>query len=257
MAIQIETQRDILRHTARRSVTAAGLAGVMIMSMLLLHFGTDLDARISVRQVITFVPPAGLFIAVTVCALLTYRSGLLMMELTHARRELARVSQTDQLTGLLNRRGFDEAAEAALYAARQSGIPAAIFMCDLDHFKAINDRFGHEIGDMVLAGVADVLRQFAERHDALAGRYGGEEFAIVMTGIDQGEATQRAEDLRRACAAGTALDDRTPLPVTISIGFIVAQDDLDLARLLRAADQALYAAKRRGRDCVVEARAAA
>jgi len=257
MAILIETRRDVLRHTARRVVTAACLAVGILGAMLLFRFGTDLTAEVSVAEVMTFGLFAGLFISTIVCALLTYRSGLLMMELTRARRELARVSQTDQLTGLLNRRGFDEAAEAALYAARQSGIAAAIFMCDLDHFKSINDRFGHEIGDMVLAGVAGLLRDFAERHGALIGRYGGEEFAVVMIGIRQEEAMQRAEDLRRACAAGTVLDDRTPLPVTISIGLTVAQDDLDLARLMRDADHALYAAKRSGRDRVVEARAVA
>jgi len=260
MAIQIETQRDILRHTARRSVTAAGLAGVMIMSMLLLHFGTDLDARISVRQVITFVPPAGLFIAVTVCALLTYRSGLLMMELTHARRELARVSQTDQLTGLLNRRGFDEAAEAALYAARQSGIPAAIFMCDLDHFKAINDRFGHEIGDMVLAGVADVLRQFAERHDALAGRYGGEEFAIILPNTSKGGALRLAERLRQSAEASAPQknDGKDPIPgFTISIGVATYPDDAtSMEELLLQADNAELTAKRLGKNQVYAASSA-
>ena len=257
MPIRIETQRDIVRHTARRVVAASALAVAMIMALLLFHFGTDLDARITVRQVMTFIPPAGLFIAATVCALLTYRSGLLMMELTHARRELARMSQTDQLTGLLNRRGFDGAAEAALGVARQNGRPATIFMCDLDHFKSINDRFGHDIGDKVLAEIADELRQFAMRHEALVSRYGGEEFALVMVGIGHEQATERAEDIRRACAARTVLDGQTPLPVTISIGFTVAQGEFDLAEMMRAADSALYTAKRSGRDCVVEARVAA
>jgi len=257
MPIQIDTHRDIVRYTARRVVTAAGMAVAMVTSMLLLYFGIDLDARVTVREVITFVPLAGLFIAAGVCALLTYRSGLLMMELTHARRELARMSQTDQLTGLLNRRGFDEAAEAALGAARRSGIPATVFMCDLDHFKVINDRFGHDIGDRVLAEIAEVLQHFAQRHDALVARYGGEEFAVVLAGIGHEQAAERAEDLRLACAARTIIDGATPLPVTISIGVTVAQGAFDLAELMRAADQALYVAKSRGRDCVVETRLAA
>jgi diguanylate cyclase (GGDEF)-like protein len=257
MPIQIETKRDIVRHTARRVVTAAALAGVMVMSMVLARFGTDLDARITVRDVLGFVPAAGLFISVTVCAVLTYRSGLLMMELTHARRELARVSQTDQLTGLLNRWGFNEAAEAALAVAERSGAPVAIFMCDLDHFKSINDRYGHEIGDHVLAETAEMLREFAGRQSALAGRYGGEEFAVVMVGAGHEQARQYAEDIRRACAGRTVLDGKTPLPITISIGFTVAQGRFDLAELMREADSALYAAKRSGRDRVVEARVAA
>ncbi len=74
------------------------------------------------------------------------------------RSELSRISQTDQLTGLLNRRGFDDAAMPALRSARQAGAPAVVFMCDIDHFKSINDRFGHEFGDKALIAVAAVLR---------------------------------------------------------------------------------------------------
>jgi diguanylate cyclase (GGDEF)-like protein len=257
MAIQIDTRRDVLRHTGRRMITATCLSVAMVTSMLLLYFGFDLEVRITVGQALTFVVLAGGFIATTVCAILTYRSGLLMMELTHARRELAHISQTDQLTGLLNRRGFDEAAVAALGAAQRDRAPAAVFMCDIDHFKSINDRFGHDIGDKVLAAVADVLRQITVRHGAVVGRYGGEEFAVVIAGLGHAEASQCAEDIRRACAENTIIDGKTPLPVTISVGFTVATDELDLAALMRVADSALYAAKRRGRDCVVQARAAA
>ena len=85
----------------------------------------------------------------------------------------------DQLTGLLNRRGFDAEAAAALDKAQEDGASAAVLMCDIDHFKSINDRYGHEIGDKVLVEIADVLRQFAVRHGALVARYGGEEFSAA------------------------------------------------------------------------------
>jgi len=256
MAIQIETQRDVLRHTARRVVTAASLAVLMLTAMLLVRFGDDMTVRITVAQVFNFDLFAGVFISATVCALLTYRSALLMMELTHARRELASISQTDQMTGLFNRRGFNEAATHSLGAAMRDGATVAVFMCDVDHFKSINDRFGHEIGDHVLAAVADVLRRFAVRHGAVVGRYGGEEFAAVMVGVSHAHAISCAEDIRRACHEATILDGKTPLPVTISIGFTVATGPFDLASLMRVADSALYAAKRGGRDRVVQARAA-
>src|SRR5689334_19275408 len=110
MSIQIETKRDVMRHTAQRVVTAACLAVGMLGTMLLLRFGTNVKAQVSVADVMTFDLFAGLFISAIVCAVLTYRSGLLMMALTQTRRELARISQTDQLTGLLNRRGFNAAA---------------------------------------------------------------------------------------------------------------------------------------------------
>lgn len=256
MAIQIETKRDVLRHTGRRVATAACLAVVMLAGMLLVRFGADLKAQVTVAQLFDFDLFAGVFISTTVCAVLTYRSGLLMMELTRARRELASISQTDQLTGLFNRRGFNEAATAALGVAERDGATAAVFMCDIDHFKSINDRYGHEIGDHVLAAIADVLRQFAVRHGAMVGRYGGEEFAAVMTGVSRAHASRCAEDIRRACAEATILDGKTPLPVTISIGFTVATGPFDLAALMRIADSGLYAAKRGGRDRVVQARAA-
>jgi diguanylate cyclase (GGDEF)-like protein len=257
MAIQIETQRDVVRHAGGRVVTAACLAVLMLTVMLLVRFGADLKAHVTVAEVFDFDLFAGVVISTTVCAVLSYRSGLLMMELNHARGELARISQIDQLTGLFNRRGFHEAATTALGVAERDGATAALFMCDIDHFKSINDRFGHEIGDHVLAAIADVLRQFAARHGAVVGRYGGEEFAAVMVGVGHAHASRCAEDIRRACAEATILDRETPLPVTISIGFTMATAPFDLASLMRVADSALYAAKRSGRDCVVQARAAA
>lgn len=256
MAIQIETQRDVLRHTCRRVVTAALLAVLMLTAMLLVRFGADLKAHVTVAELFDFDLFAGVFISTTVCAVLTYRSGLLMMELTRARRDLASISQTDQLTGLFNRRGFNEAATTALGVAERDGATAAVFMCDIDHFKSINDRFGHEIGDHVLAAVADVLRRFSVRHGAVVGRYGGEEFAAVMVGVSHVHAARCAEDIRRACREVTILDGKTPLPVTISIGFTLAKGPFDLAALMRVADSALYAAKRGGRDRVAQARAA-
>ncbi|MBV9457767.1 MAG: GGDEF domain-containing protein [Bradyrhizobium sp.] len=256
MPIPIETQRDVLRYTGRRVLTAALLAVLMLTAMLLVRFGDDLRAPITVGEVFDFDLFAGVFISVTVCALLTYRSGLLMMELTRARRELASISQTDQLTGLFNRRGFNEAATNSLQVAMRDGAAAAVFMCDIDHFKSINDRFGHEIGDHVLAAVADVLRQFAVRHGAVTGRYGGEEFAAVMVGVSHAYAARCADDIRRACREATILDGKIPLPVTISIGFTVATGPFDLLSLMRIADSALYSAKRDGRDRVVQARAA-
>lgn len=256
MAIQIETRRDVLRHTGRRVVTAALLAVLMLTVMLLVRFGTDLKAHVTVGEVFDFDLFAGVFISVTVCAVLTYHSGLLMLELTRTRRELASISQTDQLTGLFNRRGFNEAAANSLGVAMRDGATAAVFMYDIDYFKSINDRFGHEIGDQVLVVVADVLRQLAMRHGAVVGRYGGEEFAAVMVGINHARAIRCAEDIRRACREATMLDGKTLLPVTVSIGFTVATGPFDLASLMRIADSALYIAKRDGRDRVVQARAA-
>ena len=169
----------------------------------------------------------------------------------------AHTARIDDLTGAKNRKGFREVFEAEIVRHRRNGKPLCALYIDCDDFKVINDRYGHDIGDRVLAEIAEVLQQFAQRHDALVARYGGEEFAVVLAGIGHEQAAARAEDLRRACAARTIIDGATPLPVTISIGVAVAQGAFDLAELMRAADQALYVAKSRGRDCVVETRLAA
>ncbi|WP_392687562.1 GGDEF domain-containing protein [Bradyrhizobium sp. RDI18] len=176
-----------------------------------------------------------------------------MRELTRARAELQRISGTDQLTGLLNRRGFDQAAESALTKVRDANLPTTVLMCDIDRFKAINDQFGHEFGDKVLMAIAEVLRSFAERRQMLVARHGGEEFAVLMTGISRERAALYAEELRQACAAKEISSEEISACVTISIGLAECHGETDQAKVMRMADQALYAAKRRGRNRVVRA----
>ncbi|WGR94685.1 GGDEF domain-containing protein [Bradyrhizobium sp. ISRA443] len=257
MAIKIETHGDVVRRTGKVMATAAAASAVMSFTMVALAFGRDFAAPITVGQMQFFGLTAGVFIALSLSGAMSYRSGCLMLELAQTRRELAQISQTDQLTGLLNRRGFDAAAATALDQAQADGASAAVLMCDIDHFKSINDRYGHEIGDKVLVAIADVLRQFALRRGALVARYGGEEFAVVLTGLSHEQAADGAEEIRRDCAARTILDDVTQLPVTISIGFTIKTSGFDLGDLMRTADQALYTAKRHGRDRVEHARDAA
>jgi diguanylate cyclase (GGDEF)-like protein len=175
-----------------------------------------------------------------------------MRELSLARAELLRVSCTDQLTGLLNRRGFDEAAASALSIANKANLATTVLMCDLDRFKTINDRFGHEFGDRVLIATADVLRLFAQETGALVARHGGEEFAALMVGVTQEQAARYAEDLRRACAKEVCSEDTSTF-VTISIGLAVARGESDLSKVMLTADQALYVAKHRGRNRVAKA----
>jgi predicted signal transduction protein with EAL and GGDEF domain len=125
----------------------------------------------------------GSIISALVAGVLTYRSALLMKDLNSARAELLRLSHTDQLTGLLNRRGYDQAAQRALASAIESNVPAVALMCDIDRFKAINDEFGHEFGDKVLVEISEAIRSFGEHHAMLVGRHGGEEFAALMIGV--------------------------------------------------------------------------
>src|SRR5437868_6621755 len=250
MSIHITTHHDVLRHTARRVAIASGLTIVMTLAILLLTLGTNPAALVRVDFVVIMSLVAAVSISASLSGALSYRSALLMQQLTLMRSELSRISQTDQLTGLLNRRGFDEAAMSALSSAYHAGLPAVVFMCDIDHFKSINDRFGHEFGDNALIEIASVLRHFSRTHGALVARHGGEEFAVLMIGIAHEEAEVYAEEIRKPCAARQLRSGEICERLTVSIGFTLARAETDLAKIMRIADQALYTAKRQRRDRV-------
>jgi diguanylate cyclase (GGDEF)-like protein len=195
-----------------------GLSIFLTWSLTLMKFGADPDATVRAG----FVTKSGIMIAIIVSAVLSgglsYRSALVMRELALARAELLRISCTDQLCGLLNRRGFDEAAMSALTKAREANLPITVLMCDIDRFKAINDQFGHEFGDKVIVAIAEVLRSFSERRQMLVARHGGQEFAVLMTGVSKEKAARYAEELRQACAAQEILGEKISACVPISIG---------------------------------------
>jgi diguanylate cyclase (GGDEF)-like protein len=253
MANEIVTHSDALRHTARRSAVSVGLTVILTLALCLLQFGTDPEAFVRAG----FVTKSSIMISMIISGLLTavlsYRSALVMRELTRTRAELQRISGTDQLTGLLNRRGFDQAAESALGKTRDLDLPTTVLMCDIDRFKAINDQFGHEFGDKVLMAIAEVLRAFAERRQMLVARHGGEEFSVLMTGVSKERAAQYAEELRQACAAAKISSEESSAYVTISIGLAECHFETELSRVMRMADRALYAAKHLGRNRVVRA----
>jgi diguanylate cyclase (GGDEF)-like protein len=161
------------------------------------------------------------------------------------------LSRLDGLTGISNRLHFMERAEAALGYARKSEQDACLVLFDLDHFKAINDRFGHATGDFVLQRTAALCRDHLRRSDIL-GRFGGEEFSVLLPGCRLEEAREQAEQLRQIINRIEA--EHRGTRVTASASFGVASSAVsgyELTRLLANADTALYRAKRAGRDCVM------
>ncbi len=161
--------------------------------------------------------------------------------------KLAHAALRDSLTGLANRTAFLEHLDAALARASRTGEGAAVLFIDLDNFKLVNDSFGHHVGDGVLVEVGQILRRYARRTDPVA-RVGGEEFALVVAGTGP-EALVLAERLRERVRA--ALAERHP-GLTISFGIAsYPHDGQTVERLMRAADEALYAAKALGRDRAV------
>jgi diguanylate cyclase (GGDEF)-like protein len=166
----------------------------------------------------------------------------------HAR--VAESALRDPLTGLLNRRFFDEAVETAIANARRADSPLSLIVLDLDRFSAVNNEYGHAVGDGVLHRVARAIKGAVRDGDVVV-RYGGEEFVVIAPGTDGEGAVVAAERIREAVAASSAdpVDGRL-VPLTISAGVACLVDETDGRGLFRAADSALLAAKRAGRDRV-------
>lgn len=179
-----------------------------------------------------------------------------MTEQKRAEMALKTLAAKDALTGLANRRSFDQAIEIEWARADRSGRPLALLFADVDHFKLFNDNHGHQRGDECLRDVAAVIGRTAIRPTDLATRYGGEEFAIIMPDTDMAAASAVAERLRHAVmemriALGEPADDAV---VTLSVGvatYIPGQEVVGPDWLIGQADQALYAAKHLGRNRVV------
>lgn len=171
-----------------------------------------------------------------------------------ADRMLEAMAATDPLTGLLNRRGFARAAHPAITRARRQEQPVSVAMFDIDRFKPINDRFGHEAGDAVLRDIATSLRTELRAGDLL-GRMGGEEFALVLPDTDPEQAAVVAERMCEAVRRLVRHPAGAPSAVTLSGGIAQVgrggEAEIALERALREADGALYRAKEAGRNRVV------
>jgi diguanylate cyclase (GGDEF)-like protein len=175
-------------------------------------------------------------------------------QLEEANRKLATLSATDSLTGLANRRHFDEALRSVWARASRIGQPLAVVMLDVDYFKKFNDRYGHQAGDSCLVRVAQALAASARRASDLTARYGGEEFSIVLPNTGADEARQVGEALRRAIEQlDIANEGAESGQVTISVGVAILSGPgvADPDALMRLADAALYRAKDAGRNRVV------
>lgn len=170
-------------------------------------------------------------------------------ELAVANRRLANVALTDLLTGLPNRRSAMDQLEQAWSAASRSGLALAVMVIDIDHFKQINDTYGHAAGDMVLREAAATLRASARREDSVC-RIGGEEFLVICPNTDIKSAMQSAERLRASLSEKRITIGQTSKTITASIGVAMREaGTTDIDALVSAADQALYAAKEAGRNC--------
>lgn len=241
------------------------LAGVLAAGVALAFFARTTPAA----EQLLAVPIRGWFVASLLLCIglsaqlvVSGRTALLReRRLVHAAASLRELTgqlellaTTDTLTGLTNRRVFFERLGIEFRRALRYHRPLSVIMADLDHFKTVNDRFGHPFGDLVLAVTAQVLRGNVRESDLVA-RYGGEEFVLMLPETPQAEAMVVAEKLRVAIEAQDYTNGIQSTRITISLGVASLPDaaPVDVEELLRHADDALYAAKHGGRNRAVAA----
>jgi len=173
------------------------------------------------------------------------RQTLARIEVKH--EELFSSARIDGLTGLLNRPGFDAVAAEAFEGTQRLGQPISALLCDIDAFRDLNERYGHNAGDRALRNLAEVIEESIGRCSAILGRQGGDELVILLPGVDLKEAVTIAKGLCEACEARALVQEHPAAKFTISVG--VGTEALrasELGGLLRQTDAALYRAKRAG-----------
>jgi diguanylate cyclase (GGDEF)-like protein len=177
--------------------------------------------------------------------------GFLLMCTERSQRELERAARVDFLTGCYNRRAIDELGLRAIAAARRHGMPLAVLVLDIDHFKRINDELGHAVGDAALVASVARIREALRAEDVL-GRLGGEEFIVLMPNTDMASAVSAGERIRVGFCRLPLVMDGHRRAVTLSIGVAtLAPADRQFSQLLQRGDRAMYAAKNAGRNLVM------
>jgi len=233
------------RGSAAYAVAPHALGDYLARQLESIRTGRDgaLNIRLNTGEVIRFhckaLPDGG--------RLLTYGN---VSDLVRESEALERLAAIDGMTGLNNRRNFLELAEIEWTRFRRYGRPMALLMFDIDHFKRVNDNYGHDIGDEVIKTVADILHT-QKRASDIAGRLGGEEFALVLPEATLDSAVAAGERMRKRVAEHVVAAGGARIPVTISVGATVCRAATSgVEELIKQADLALYEAKRAGRNCV-------
>jgi diguanylate cyclase (GGDEF)-like protein len=247
-ALTLLRNRHRDRSTSAMVLTAIFIGLGLLMLLRGVYFLVAGNVVISIAQPLNWVNALTPLLIAVLPVIGTTAFVLLCFE--RIRRELQRMATTDMLTGLPNRLNINERAAQLFVQARAGKRQLAVAIIDIDHFKSINDRHGHDAGDLVLQDVARTLAS-ACGEAGVTGRQGGEEFVALFANADVASALACAERMRTAVARSTCQMGGTGLTSTVSIGVAAySAHDLEFADVLRRADRALYAAKSAGRNCV-------
>ncbi|MGD9579969.1 MAG: GGDEF domain-containing protein [Vampirovibrionia bacterium] len=224
--------------------------GVIVFLLLLQHTGLAY-APIFVNNIVSYEPVSLLQAISVVCMLLLARIIVTnRKQVSHKTNILQSMATTDMLTGLINRRYFDRRLIEEIARAKRHNSNLTLAMFDIDHFKRINDTYGHTVGDKVLKELGTIILNNTRESDVSA-RYGGEEFALILPETTQIEASDLLERIRELVANYAFVKDDSPLMVTISVGIAQYQPDYNLEAFIEQADACLYQAKNTGRNRVV------
>lgn len=243
-----------LRQPTERATRPEHMVAVMLGIGTLIFVVRVLRApSIGMVDFVEFTPTQGAVFTYAALMPVVATYGFLLMCGERLNVNLVRLATIDPLTGTFNRRNMTERAEAAITASRRLGQPLALLVLDLDHFKRVNDEFGHEVGDLALCRFVDSVREQVGSDEVFA-RMGGEEFVLVLPNCNERTAMQRAEAIRAALEALVFTASGWQVPLRVSIGVAALGPQVtSLESLLREADRALYRAKREGRNRVVAA----
>jgi len=177
-------------------------------------------------------------------------SDKLQRDMIQLNQTLEKMALTDSLTALLNRHGMNKCLQAEWNRMKREALPFGLLILDLDHFKRVNDTFGHAVGDRVLAEMAKRLKDMTRSYDSCC-RWGGEEFLVLLPDTDHEGVDTVCQKLRETLANHPIVEDGQPIKITFSVGAHIASMDETLDQCIKQADDALYRAKRKGRNCRV------
>jgi diguanylate cyclase (GGDEF)-like protein len=229
-----------------------GWASLPLASLVLLVW--HMPGLPGLPELITPASRPGLTLLGLYLLMLLYRSGLMLMAREQQAAQLQRLELVDLLTDVPNQRGFFNALAPWLALARRPGHSTSLIMLDLDHFKRINDNYGHSVGDKVLQAVASIGKNQLRDSD-LIGRLGGEEFAVLLPRTELAEALLVAERMRAAIAGLQIKAEKAVLGITASMGVTTIRPDDTMVSLIKRADDALAEAKQAGRNRIMQAQA--